>query len=474
MPRPAALLLTLAASAALAAPALAQMRADPQQRIDPKAENLELPPEASRFAPIHVAAMKGDVLAIQDELDKGVPVDLQVEQGFFAGATPLMMAARDADAATMKYLLEHGADVNARDADRRSVLMWASSTEGSVDKIKAALDKGAEVNPRSQDGATALHWAAGLGRDPAMVDALVDAGAAVDIPDNRGRTPLMTAARVGNAGAVQILLKAGADRARKSPQGLNALHWAAEGAEGNAATIKALVDAGMALETRAADGSTPLIIAALNGRAEQIVALLDLGADVNASNSWGLTPLMAAASEGSPEALKPILDGSADVNARDQAGRVALHYAVAKGNGLATAMICRRNPDPDIADKDGWMPIHLARTMATLDPLVRAGADVNARCRIRQYEDWTPLMFASATGNTFLARRLLHAGADVSLQAPNQTNAMRIAMAVEYPDGGNPMADLIRDAVVEKQAAAEADALQKRREERQNAANQNP
>lgn len=443
--------------------ASAQMRSEPQ-RIDTK-QDLALPEGASRFQPIHVAAMKSDVAAIADELAKGVPVDLRVEQGFFAGATPLMMAARDGDTATMRFLIENGADVNARDAARRSVLMWASSSSGTVEKMRLAIESGAELDPRSQDGATALHWAAGLGHDPEMVKTLIDAGASIEIADDRGRTPLMTAARVGNSIAVRYLLDAGADRSRKSPQGLNALHWAAEGRTGNAPTLRALVDAGMAIESRAADGSTPLIIAALNGRAEQVSELLSLGADVNASNSWGLTALMAAASEGSPEALSAVLSASPDLNAQDQAGRVALHYAVAKGNGLATAMICRRNPNPDVVDNDGWAPIHLARIMATLDPIVRTGADLNIRCGVEQYDDWTPLMFAAATGNTFLARRLINAGADATIQAPNNANALRIALAVQYPEGGNPMADLIRDAIAEKQAAQEAEELRKRREE---------
>lgn len=461
--------LVLAAILVGGSAANAQMRSEPQ-RVE-TGQDLSLPEGASRFQPIHVAAMKSDVARIADELAKGVPVDLPVEQGFFAGATPLIMAARDGDVATMRFLLETGADVNARDSARRSVLMWASSSTGSADKIRLAVERGAALDPRSQDGATALHWAAGLGRDPEMVKALIDAGASIEIADDRGRTPLMTAARVGNAGAVERLLNAGADRARKSPQGLNALHWAAEGRGGNAQTLRVLVEAGMAIESRAADGSTPLIIAALNGRAEQVAELIALGADVNASNSWGLTPLMAAASEGTPDVLSPLLDASANPDAKDQAGRVALHYAVAKGNGLATAMICRRNPDPDVVDNDGWAPIHLARTMSTLDPLVRAGADLGLRCGVLQYDDWTPLMFAAATGNTFLARRLINAGADPTLQAPNDTNALRIALALQYPDGVNPMADLIRDAIAQRQAVKEAEDLRKRREEAAGAQN---
>ncbi len=453
--------------------ASAQLGGSQPSRIDPK-QDLSLPESASRFQPIHVAAMKADVLAIQDELDKGVDVNLRVERGFFAGATPLMLAARDADAATMRYLIERGADASARDDARRSVLMWAASTEGSVEKIRVALESGAPTDPRSQEGATALHWAAGLGQDPEMVKALIDGGASIEIVDNRGRNPLMTAARVGNAGGTKYLLEAGADRSRKSPQGLNAIHWAAEGSEGNAETISILLDAGMAVESRAADGSTPLVLAALNGRTPQILELLRRGADVNATNSWGLTPLMAAASNGSPDAVKAILDANPDLDAQDQAGRVALHYSVAMGNGVVTGMIARRNPNADIVDNEGWMPIHMARTMATLDPLVRLGADLNAQCGVTQYQDWTPLMFAAATGNAYMVRCLVNAEADPTIETEERMNAMRIALALEYPDGVNPIAEIIRDAVAKQQAGIEAEMLRKRREERMNAPGSTP
>jgi ankyrin repeat protein len=420
-----------------------------QPVLDPTSPEVrQLPSDASRFTPLHVAAMKGDILTIQDLLDQGVPVDIRVENGFFRGATPLMMAARDADAATMAFLLDRGADVNARDDRRVSVLMWASSTGGSVEKIALALERGADVNPRAVEGDTALQWAAGLGRDPRMVELLVKAGAGVDVPDDRGRTPLMTAARVGNAGAVKILLDAGADRSRKSPQGLNALHWAAEGRTSNAETINTLLDAGMAVDTRTSDGSTPLLIAAMNDRPEQVAALLARGADVNATNGWGLTPLMAAGSS-SPEVVGALLAAGADLDARDQAGRVALHYMVAKHNALAVRMLCNRGAELDVLDGEGIAPMHLARKMGTLDPLIRAGADLNIQCQAKQYAGWTPLMFAAASNDIVGVRRLLNAGADPMLGGENDVTPVRIAMAIQTQSGADssPIADLIRDAI---------------------------
>lgn len=434
---------------------------DPAQEAQAADENV------TRFEPIHVASMSGDVMTIQAELDKGVPVDLRVERGMFAGVTPLMLAGRDADGATMRYLMQRGADPRAVDERRISVLMWASSTEGSVEKINAVLEQGVEVNLRSQDGSTALHWAAGLGKDPQMVKALIDAGALIDLADNRGRTPMMTAARVGNAGAVRYLLEAGADRSRRSPQGLNALHWAVEGRAANAETVRTLVEAGMAVETQAADGSTPLLIACINGRVAAATAVVDLGAKIDLANNWGLTPLMAGATAGSPEIVKLLLDANAPINTQDSRGRTALHYAVAKNAGLVTAMLLRRGADPDIGDSEGWRPLHLARTMATLDPLVRADAELDAPALVPQYQGWTPLMFAVGTGNQFLTRRLLNAGADAGVVAKDGANAIRLAMSFQ-PEVGEPLAEMIRDQLAQKQRTQEQEAIEAWRRNREN------
>ena len=446
---------------ALIAPVYSQVRVvNPQQALEAQAtENI------SRFEPIHSAAMRGDVMTIQEELDKGVPVDLRIQGGIFAGATALMLAARDSDESTMRYLLDRGADPRAVDDRRISVLMWAASTEGTVAKMRTVLDKRVEVNLRSQDGATALHWAAGLGRDPEMVKTLIEAGALLDLADNRGRTPLMTAARVGNAGAVRYLLEAGADRTRRSPQGLNALHWAVEGRTANAQTIRLLVEAGMSYETPGADGSTPLLIAAMNAREEPVRALLELGARPDASNREGMTPLMAAALAPSPEIMKLLLDAGSDPNTRDSTGRTALHYAVQKNSGLVTSMLLRRGADPDITDNEGWKVMHLARTIATLDPIVRAGADLNAPCRAPQYRGWTPMMFATSTAIQVLVRRRVSAGADPSVSVDG-VNAVRVAMSFE-PSIGEPLLEILRAEIAERQRVKELEAAEERRRARE-------
>src|SRR5262245_12139917 len=79
------------------------------------------------------------------------------------------------------FLLERGGDMNARDAQGRTLLMLAAASDAiPIDVVKALLAKGADVNARTPTGETALGLARRHGNTP-LVDLLVHAGAA-DVP----------------------------------------------------------------------------------------------------------------------------------------------------------------------------------------------------------------------------------------------------------------------------------------------------
>lgn len=97
-----------------------------------------------------------------------------------------------------------------------------ASERGNTEQVRELLDAGADVDIKDNDGWTALMWSAYQGHsDTARL--LLDAGADVDIQDNNGWTALIYAAALGYADTVKLLLDAGADIDIQNNSGWTAL-----------------------------------------------------------------------------------------------------------------------------------------------------------------------------------------------------------------------------------------------------------
>ena len=128
------------------------------------------------------------------------------------GATPLMRAARNGDAAGIRLLLEHGADPSIEQKNHVTALILAAglgrglgvfNDEFATEKqqyeaVKVLLDRHVDVNAATDAGQTALHFAA-LSMDT-VVELLVMNGAKLDLKDKQGRTPLDMASGKGGPG----------------------------------------------------------------------------------------------------------------------------------------------------------------------------------------------------------------------------------------------------------------------------------
>jgi uncharacterized protein len=112
------------------------------------------------------------------------------------GATPLMRAAKAADVALMRLLLDKGADANRAMKNGWTPLVVAINrpprAAGGVESTIAAasllIDRGADVNVVTGNGDTPLH--AAVGKSDELVKFLVAKGAKLDARDKFNRTPL--------------------------------------------------------------------------------------------------------------------------------------------------------------------------------------------------------------------------------------------------------------------------------------------
>ena len=123
------------------------------------------------------------------------------------GATPFFLAAKSVDVPLMQTLLELGADPFVPNVEGDTPLMVAAGVgvysqgespgepEESAEAVKMLLDLGAQVNDVDRSGETALHGPAWRGSNEAVM-LLVNAGAKLDVRNNRGWLPLTIASGV--------------------------------------------------------------------------------------------------------------------------------------------------------------------------------------------------------------------------------------------------------------------------------------
>lgn len=111
----------------------------------------------------------------------------------------------------VRDMLNRGASVNFRDRHSGSTALIAASYEGCIEVVRALLkQEGVDVNIRDNDGETALIWASAKGTKGHLkvVTALLKHdGVDVNIQNIGGWTALIDASYYGHVEVVRALLK---------------------------------------------------------------------------------------------------------------------------------------------------------------------------------------------------------------------------------------------------------------------------
>jgi ankyrin repeat protein len=218
-------------------------------------------------ATLHEAAKRGDVGALAAVLAKTPDIDARDADG----NTPLMYAAGNGNIRAVELLLAKGANVKGRGKEGCTAL-HSAAWKGYQEVCALLIDKGADPEDTGCSGASPLWMAASAGRKE-TVELLLAKGAKLTVMDSGGYTPLHEAAGGGHTEVVHLLLAKGADPniQAKDARGLTPLHYAV--LNGEREVVAALIAAGASPQAKGKDGSTPLAIAEKLGRAE-IIALL--------------------------------------------------------------------------------------------------------------------------------------------------------------------------------------------------------
>ena len=139
----------------------------------------------------------------------------------------ILAAWFNSNPAVIKALIKARADVNARDQNGWTPLMFAAQFNSSPAVIEALIKAKADANARNKDGWTPLMFAASFNSNPAVIETLIKAKADVNARYKDGWTPLMAAAQFNSSPAViEALIKAQADVNARDKAGKTAFDYA--------------------------------------------------------------------------------------------------------------------------------------------------------------------------------------------------------------------------------------------------------
>jgi len=147
--------------------------------------------DSHQYTPLHVAALSNTLECCHMLLGQRAPVD----ETDYRGRTPLICAASRGHIRILELLMEHRADVRARDSQLNTALHHACRNKHS-DCALALLDRvqhPAVINMINKQRRTALHMAARYGL-VAVTRRLLEKGASVHIVDCDGLTPALACA----------------------------------------------------------------------------------------------------------------------------------------------------------------------------------------------------------------------------------------------------------------------------------------
>lgn len=251
----------------------------------------------------------------------------------------------------------------------------------------------------------------------------------------KGLEPWMETALFGTAAELKAQLDAGLDPNSKSAEGTTILMMAAP----DMAKMKLLIDRGADVRAKAKNGFTALMVdATYLGSSESVRLLLAHGAEARPGDGvmFDASPLVFAAQAGDAENISLLLAKGADPNHRMRVIGIfptsPLFAAVPFGYPAVVKALLAGGADIRERDGDGLTALDWA--VVTHRPevervLIEAGADVNAVDRF----GYTPLLYASTIdfGDAATATLLLRAGADPNVK--DKAGKTALAQARDYP-----------------------------------------
>lgn len=259
----------------------------------------------------------------------------------------------------------------------------------------------------------------------------------IDCFDDDGFTPLFATitedSHTGMKRMIRILLEYGAQINSRSRYGQTVLSHACDYRyRGNADAVKVLLKNGADPNLSSLQGFAPLHIASRMRHVAAVKSLLQSNADVNYQNDAGDTPLIQACRDSrrcqadvdvdEEETVSILIENNASVNVKNNNGKTALHMACSRNKHSTVETLLRHGADPKIICNNGWTPLHIA-CQATGDASIKILLDYNADINFQDNEGNTPLHhlvdFYVTNSHVKCLQTLLERNADFNIKNSN-------------------------------------------------------
>ncbi|TGJ85175.1 hypothetical protein E0Z10_g3603 [Xylaria hypoxylon] len=366
------------------------------------------------------AAMLGLARLAEKLLEIGIPVDPTIPYSKDTLTTPLCVAAVAGHTATVKVLLNYGANAEFRSLIRRTPLSRAAF-EGNADIIEFLVEQGkadvehidAENDDQKQ---TPLFIACERGNS-LVVEKLIELGVDPSLPDDKEWSPIIVAATFGHWKTIQTLLDHGVDIETAGPGGYGtALRYVL--ANGHIEIFRRLLE-------RGANPSSPLfrlpllfevadrgLQASDDSRIAVAKLLLEHKVDINATSERGRTALSRACAHNQLKLVEFLLGFNPDVNLADKDCHTPLHEATRTQNVPLVKMLLDKGADANVMSSTGYIPLHACCESPELTRLL---AERTENIDLPMSDGVTQLMCAASKGWTGSAKILLEHKANVNI-----------------------------------------------------------
>ena len=341
---------------------------------------------------------------------------------------------------------------------------FAQHQQEIIAMAKFLIDHGAMVNAVDSNGATPLHYLAfRKSQDTEIASFLIKSGALVEARDNSGLTPIHMAAEAGNLEMMCTLLE----------EFSNAWDEADAKQRQDQLAARGILTTSQKLHVEDKKGQKPIHIAASAGQVAIIAKILDLSSDdLEILDNDGESALYKAVIAQNPKMIRFLLSHKArkplihsflqhedffdilnlliqegwDVDQLDEEGNTALYLAFQIDPGRRVdedsnnhhqgprtlEAFLTAGADPDIRSSRGRTVLHeAAKSGSTLwvRKLIEADVDIDTRDDCGR----TPLHDAAETGQESIARLLLINGADRALRDAWDQTALQDSIRSGHP-----------------------------------------